>query len=126
MEILLRAWDEKHKCMAVQETTDLETLQSFIFHYGDKPLMLCTNIPDLNGKLIFDGDIMEDPDGSKFRIYGVQGGFVIKAPYWKHDLKDLVASDDLITESLANAQTRSFLKISTVVGNIYEQSNFIN
>jgi hypothetical protein len=40
--IKFRAWDESQKYMAYQGTPDLETLQSFIFHFGDKPLMQFT------------------------------------------------------------------------------------
>ena len=33
--LCFRAWVESQKFMAIQGTPDLETLQSFMFHYAD-------------------------------------------------------------------------------------------
>lgn len=40
--IKFRAWDKSQNYMAYQGTPDLETLQSFIFHFGEDELMLCS------------------------------------------------------------------------------------
>ena len=53
MQIKFRAWDESQKYMAYQGMPDLETIQSFIFHFGDKILMQYTGFKDFNGKKYF-------------------------------------------------------------------------
>ncbi len=37
-EIKFRAWDEAQKHMAYQGTPDLETIQSFMHHFGNNKL----------------------------------------------------------------------------------------
>ncbi|MDP2338047.1 MAG: YopX family protein [Bacteroidota bacterium] len=75
-KIKLRAWDDKQKYMAYQGTPDLETLQSFIFHFGNDKLMQCSPFSDKNGKEIYEGDFLGDwteIDGkmeqSKLQVY---------------------------------------------------------
>ena len=60
--IKFRAWNEEQKYMAYQGTPDLETLQSFIFHFGDKELMQFTGLHDKNGKEIYEGEILYNND----------------------------------------------------------------
>ena len=62
-EIKFRAWDKSQKYMAYQGTPDLETIQSFMQHFGDKTLMMSTGIYDANDKEIFESDIIQTPKG---------------------------------------------------------------
>jgi len=58
-EIKFRAWDRNNKYMAYQGTPDIETLESFIFHFGDCILMQYTGLKDKNGVEIYEGDVLQ-------------------------------------------------------------------
>jgi hypothetical protein len=55
-----RAWTGEY--MVYQGEPDLETLQSFMHHYGGDKLMLRSPWKDSGGRYIFDGDILEHND----------------------------------------------------------------
>lgn len=57
-DLKFRAWDESQKYMAYQGTPDLENIQSFIHHFGDKILMQFTGLLDKNGNEIYEGDVV--------------------------------------------------------------------
>jgi hypothetical protein len=106
-EIKFRAWDEHQKYMAYQGSLDLETIQSFMHHFGDKPLMQFTGMHDRNGKEIYEGDI-------------------IRSEYWNPtDYKVIFEDGEFCFVSLAAIEhpyTNSihYARDFEVIGNIYE------
>ena len=121
--IKFRAWNEEQKYMAYQGTPDLETLQSFIFHFGDKELMQFTGLHDKNGKEIYTGDILQLKrlDGSVlfYKIFCVKGGFAFNAhqdDFYKPQ------SEIYFYESTSDMQSSSFISSLQIIGNIHEDS----
>jgi hypothetical protein len=59
-EIKFRAWNENGKYMSYQGEPDVETLTSFIYHYGDDTLMQFTGLKDEGGagKEVYEDDIL--------------------------------------------------------------------
>ena len=56
--IQFRVWHKDSKSMICQGQPDIETLQSFIYHWGDNPLMRWTGIVDADGNKMWEGDVV--------------------------------------------------------------------
>lgn len=107
-EIKFRAWDESQKYMAYQGTPDLETIQSFMHHFGDRLLMQYTGLKDEHGKEIYEGDIV--------RLYKHIAEVIFVNGAFKFAVKNSLGQD----RYLSPAQ-----KFCEVIGNIYEHPHLL-
>lgn len=108
-EIKFRAWDESQEYMAYQGTPDLETIQSFMHHFGNNELMQSTGLADKNGKEIFEKDIVVDDDGYKWDVRFYNGRF-IPLVYVKENYNCIDKYDP---------------KLFEVIGNIFENTELL-
>jgi uncharacterized phage protein (TIGR01671 family) len=127
-EIKFRAWckgntffDEGKPYMITQGGPDVETLQSFMFHYADEEnLMQYTGLKDKTGTEIYEGDIIKCFGTIKPVVYMVGAfGYVVHEnepyaefiPFGSNQHFDWVANKSEEVE---------------VIGNIYENSELTN
>ena len=94
--------------MAYQGTPDLETIQSFMHHFGDKKLLQFTGLKDKNGKEIYEGDIV--------RIYGNKAQVIFQSGSFK------IVTKNTKGEFLS---WRYFQEEIEIIGNIYENTELI-
>ena len=118
-EIKFRAWIN-NEYMAIQGTPDLETLQSFMFHYGNKELMQYTGIKNHTGKEIYQRDIVKGNHKDNFFIEKINGGLqMVNIKYYGQK------NNELIAMPTCDPQTKSWLMNAEIIGNIYENPELI-
>jgi len=115
-EIKFRAWNDNANTMAVQGTPDLETLSSFIFHYGDNDLMQYTGLKDRDGLEIFEGDCVALPFRNELRM-------VFKVIY--NSSRASFECVDVLNQSNYRFSNDGVLAYK-VIGNIYENPELLN
>ena len=116
-EIKFRAWDECQKYMAYQGSPDLETIQSFMHHFGDKTLMQYTGVKDKNGKEIYEGDILRiDKKHMPFTSSTFDG----KVEYIEQSAKFhlIGTTHDNLWEAIHDVSGKN---CGEIIGNIYER-----
>ena len=121
-ELKFRAWDKSQKYMAYQGNPDLETLSSFMFHFGEDIVLQSTGFFDKNENEIFEGDILSDwneVDGKQVQSY-LQVFWCNNDGAWKLDssFNQDKSSGDLLSEELS-----SF--VYEISGNIYENPELL-
>lgn len=112
-EIKFRAWDESQNYMAYQGTSDLESIQSFMHHFGDKTLMQFTGLHDKNGKEIYEGDVLNFGNNNHVEVKFENGAFtVFSEPLgWDFDSEDIPILTDF--------------KYCEIIGNIFENADLV-
>ena len=104
-ELKFRVWEGDY--MIYQGSPDVETLQSFIFHHGEKELMQYTGFRDCMGKDIYFGDIYYDKSHKRSREVDD-----LTVAYW------MIEKDNIMSTS--NVQP---IKI---MGNIHQNRELLN
>lgn len=118
--LCFRAWIPSQKYMAIQGTPDLETLQSFMFHFGNEELLMeSTLLKDCKGNEIFEGDILKFMH-HLHKVFRVKGGLVINS-----HLDDFYRDYTPFWESCADMQTSQWLNQCEIIGNIFENPELL-
>ena len=121
-ELKFRAWDKSQKYMAYQGSPDLETLSSFMFHFGEDIVLQSTGFFDKNENEIFEGDILSDwneVDGKQVQSY-LQVFWCNNDGAWKLDSS---FNQDKLSGDLLSEELSSF--VYEISGNIYENPELL-
>ena len=130
-----RAWDVDEQFMAVQGTSDIETIGSFAHHYlwntkaiesGKLIIMLWIGLKDMNGIKVFKGDIVEIYPEDK-KEYGKKARFWIDEDLtlwgmeydWQH-----ISGYECTTHIMEEDQEGNLLN-AKVIGNIYQNPGML-
>jgi len=125
--IKFRVW-VNNEYMAIQGTPDLETLQSFMFHYGDSDFMMeYTGIIDKNNFEICEGDILRFRNdlgrNHIYKIWREEGGLVYNM--FDNDIDKHISQIDFYY-GCSDMQSKQWLKQCEVIGNIYENPELLS
>lgn len=118
-DLKFRAWDKSQKYMAFQGSPDLETLSSFMFHFGEDIVMQATGFRDKNGNEIYEGDVLScwsEVDGEQVQSF-LHVFWCEKDGSWKLDSS--FNQDNSYGVLLSEELSRFDYEIS---GNIYENT----
>ena len=115
-EIKFKAWDKSHDCMipanelVFHEYTDVED------HFSNEDLIFLqyTGLKDKKGESIFEGDILQHPDRTKFTVKWENSYSGFRAVY-KEDRSSNLLAIQINDRGLA-----------VVMGNIYENSELLD
>lgn len=121
-DIKFRAWVERHKYMAYQGDPDLETIESFMHHFGGDRLMQFIGLKDCDDKEIYEGDIIE------IDYYGDQGELrYSRMQILYNELTASFCYDDSLKSDKTSFHelSKEFCKYARVVGNIYENPDLV-
>lgn len=117
--IKFRAWDESQNYMAYQGMPDLESIQSFMHHFGDKTLMQFTWLHDKNGKEIFEGDKLRDDYSDEETVIEDYAVVVWDGKLCQWAIDNSFAKDGSSFTNMVEYFGRENLE---VIGNIHEDS----
>lgn len=117
--IKFRAWDESQNYMAYQGMPDLESIQSFMHHFGDKTLMQFTGLHDKNGKEIFEGDKLRDDYSDEETVIEDYAVVVWDGKLCQWAIDNSFAKDGSSFTNMVEYFGRENLE---VIGNIHEDS----
>jgi uncharacterized phage protein (TIGR01671 family) len=119
-EIKFRAWVEKQNYMAYQGDSDLETISSFIYHFGEEILMLGSGLKDKNDKEIFEGDLL----GKLIKIDSKKVMSAIPV-LWDNEIAMFVIDLSFNKNGTYTEPLCQHYEGMEIIGNIYENKNLL-
>lgn len=122
-EIKFRAW-VNDIYMAIQGKPDLETLESFMFHYGtENNLMQFTGLKDKNEKEIYEGDIITFTRNVGNWQIGTSRPFIsTHQVVWEEEISAFVLKDNSGYIKFRRLNGKYIYK---VIGNIHENPELL-
>ena len=125
-ELKFRAWDKSQKYMAYQGNPDLETLSSFMFHFGEDIVMQSIGLKDKDGDEIFEGDLLIDryPVDEENLNFGYNESF-LPVVWCDKQLMWCVDASFAKDGSYLTSLVEYFGEFLEVKGNIYENPEML-